>query len=297
MKKGLYGAAMVFAAGTLWGFMGVFVRTLSKFGLNSMQITALRLSTAALFMVIFALAVKPSAFGIKLKDIWCFIGSGVISLAVFSYAYFTTIEMTSMSTAAILLYTAPIMVTIMSAAIFKEKLTAQKIVCLIVVFIGCFLVAGVSSDTLNVPPKAIVTGLVSGLGYALYSIFGRFAINRGYSSLTISLYTFIFACVGVLPLTDIGGIVTVATRDWRVLPISLIMGVFTAFLPYVLYTAGLERLESGKASIIASIEPIVATICGMIFFNEFPDVFGWLGIILTVAAIIFLNVNIKKKIK
>lgn len=295
MKKSFVGALLVFAAGTLWGFMGVFVRGLSNYGFDSLQITALRLVAAAIFMIIFTLIVKPSAFKIRLKDIWCFIGSGIISLATFSCAYFATIEMTSMSMAAILLYTAPIMVTVMSAFLFKEKLTAQKLFCLAAAFVGCFMVAGLSSEALSAPPIAVVTGLISGFAYALYSIFGRFAINRGYSSITISLYTFIFASLGVLPLANIGGIVTTVSQNPPIIPFSLSMGVLTAFLPYVLYTAGLERMESGKASIIASVEPVVATICGMIFFNEFPDLFGWVGIVLVIGAIVFLNVNLKAK--
>lgn len=296
MKKGLAGTGFVLASGILWGFMGVFVRGLSAVGLTSLQIIAIRVTISALAMIIMALAVDRPAFKIKLRDIWCFTGTGIISVALFGYCYFTAIEMTSMSVAAILLYTAPIMVSVMSAVIFKEKMTLQKCLCLGAAFIGCIFVTGVlSGASVSVPLPALAYGLMSGFAYALYSIFGRFAINRGYSSMTITLYTFIFASAGLLLITDINCVASVlVSRPW-VIPASVGMGIFTGFLPYLLYTAGLERLESGKASIVASVEPAVATLCGMIFFGEYPDVFGWLGMLLVLGAIVCLNITFKRK--
>ena len=295
-KNNITGASAVLSAGVLWGFMGVFVRGMSAYGFSPMQTITVRVTVAALLMALTALITNRSAFKIKLRDIWCFIGTGIVSLALFGYCYFTTIEYTSMALAAILLYTAPIMVMIMSVILFREKITLQKILCLIAAFAGCFCVAGVSSEALSVPPMALGLGLLSGFAYALYSIFGRFAINRGYGSMTVSLYTFIFAAAALLLIGDVPGIVSiVAESRASCLPLMLGMGLFSAYLPYFLYTAGLERLESGKASILASVEPVVATVCGMVFYKEFPDIFGWLGIILVIGAIVFLNIDFKKK--
>ena len=296
MKKGLTGSLLVLSAGTLWGFMGVFVRTFSAAGFTSLHTTTIRVTVAVIAMIITALVFDRSAFRIKIKDIWCFIGTGVISFALFGYCYFTAMEMTSISVAVILLYTSPIMVSIMSAVLFKEKMTLQKCLCLAAAFVGCFFVTGVlSGGAVSVVPMALGYGLLSGFAYALYSIFSRFAINRGYSSMTITLYTFIFAAAGLLLITDVRPVAGIFTSHPIMILLSLAMGVLTAFMPYFLYTAGLERLESGKASIIASVEPAVATVCGMAFFGEYPDVFGWLGMILVLGAIVFLNINFKKK--
>lgn len=295
LNKSIKGASAVLSAGVLWGFMGVFVRGLSDCGFSPLHIITIRVTIAAVLMALTALIVKPSAFRIKLKDIWCFVGTGIISLALFGYCYFTAIEYTSMSVAAILLYTAPVMVMIMSVILFKEKINTQKILCLCAALAGCVFVSGIFSSTVSVPPIALGLGLMSGFAYALYSIFGRFAINRGYGSMTVSLYTFIFASAALIIIGDVGGIAKIVSENMSCIPLLIAMGFFTAYLPYFLYTAGLERLESGKASIIASVEPVVATLCGMAFFKEFPDLYGWIGIVLVIGAIVVLNINFKSQ--
>jgi len=113
--------------------------------------------------------------------------------------------------------------------------------------------------------------------------------------MTVSLYTFVFACAALLIIGDVGGIVRIVSANTSCIPLLVAMGLFTAYLPYFLYTAGLERLESGKASIIASVEPVVATLCGMVFFREFPDFWGWTGVVLVIGAIVCLNISFKKR--
>jgi len=294
-NQSIKGASAVLSAGVLWGFMGVFVRGLSDCGFSPLQIITIRVTVAAALMALTALIIKPTAFKIRLRDMWCFIGTGIVSLALFGYCYFTAIEYTSMSVAAILLYTAPVMVMIMSVILFKEKINLQKILCLCAALAGCVFVSGIFSATASVSPIALGLGLTSGFAYALYSIFGRFAINRGYGSMTVSLYTFVFACAALLIIGDVGGIVRIVSANTSCIPLLVAMGLFTAYLPYFLYTAGLERLESGKASIIASVEPVVATLCGMVFFREFPDFWGWTGVVLVIGAIVCLNISFKKR--
>ncbi|HOO29119.1 MAG TPA: DMT family transporter, partial [Lachnospiraceae bacterium] len=119
--------ASILLAGILWGTMGLFVRGLSVDGFTSMEIVAIRglLSLLVLAAVIFFYNKK--LFKIRIRDCWCFFGTGILSLTFFNYCYFTTIMMTSMSVAAILLYTAPMIVVLLSALLFKEKINARKI--------------------------------------------------------------------------------------------------------------------------------------------------------------------------
>ena len=68
----------------------------------------------------------------------------------------------------------------------------------------------------------------------------------------------------------------------------------TAFLPYVLYSYALENMESSKASILASVEPVVGTLCGVFIFHEPINIVGVVGIILVLSAIIVLNIKLRK---
>ncbi|MHB1154183.1 MAG: DMT family transporter [Eubacteriales bacterium] len=292
------GTISVIAAGCLWGIIGIFVRRLSAAGMTSIQIAAIRIFVTAFILFTGLLLFNRRLLYIRFRHIWCFVGTGLISIVVFSYCYFRTMETASLSAAAVLLYTAPVMVMIMSAALFREKITIIKIIACILSLSGCILVTGILSSGDKLPTAAIITGLVSALGYALYSIFGRFALNYGYNSLTITAYTFVFACIGVLPLCGLPDLIIKMVSgdtisDIYNIILGVLLGLVTAALPYVLYTAGLSKIESGRASVIASVEPVVATIAGAAAFGEKLTLQGFAGIALVVAAVILMN--IKKK--
>lgn len=287
-------AACVIGAGTLWGFMGFFRRTLDAMGVSAVGCIAVRCIFATVFFAVTLLICDRGAFKIKLRDAWIFIGSGIISLLIFGVCYFRAMDYMSLSAAAILLYTAPCFVILISAPLFKEKLTGRKLMAMLLAFAGCCLVSGIGSEGTVVTPKGIALGLCSGLCYALYSIFSRFALNRGYSSLTINFYSCLLAGIGA---TVIGGAEYVGTITASVpnFLFAVATGVVTCFLPYLLYTRGLEGLENGKASIMASIEPVVATVVGIVIYSEAPTLMSAAGVVLVLSAIVLLNVKSKEK--
>nr|MBQ8253771.1 EamA family transporter [Lachnospiraceae bacterium] len=152
----------VIIAGCLWGSMGIFVRGLSAYGFTSLEIGALRVFGALLFLGVGILIYKKELLRIRPKDIWCFIGTGIVSIVFFNYCYFTTIQMTSLSVAAVLLYTAPAIVTILSVFLFKEKFHPLKLTALVMAFAGCVLVTGILSQKLTLTVPGILLGLGSG---------------------------------------------------------------------------------------------------------------------------------------
>lgn len=293
MKK-LY-VLLVVAAGALWGVIGYFVRELQSQGLTSMQIVCIRMAVSAVVFSLFALIFNRKLFKIKLKDLWCFLGTGVLSVATFSFCYFKAIEYSSLSMASILLYTAPIFVMLFSVILFKEKFTLIKVVSLILAFLGCLFVTGVFTQGVVINTIAVVFGVLSGVCYALYSIFSRLALDRGYSPLTITLYTFIFAGVASLCVIDVKPVADVMTKSVQSFGFCVLFAIISCVLPYVCYTVGLKKVRPSTASIVASIEPVVATITGAIIFSEavtFP--YGYIGIALVILSIILINLNTKK---
>lgn len=284
--------AAVLAAGTFWGTMGFFARSLYTAGFGPLEVAQTRITTGLILVGLYILLFNRSQFRIKLKDIWCFLGTGIVSLLLFSTCYFSALNYTSLAVAAILLYTAPFFVMLMSLVLFKEKMNGKKVFALILAFSGCVLVSGVGGDE-NISWIGILLGLGSGFFYALYSIFGRYAINRGYGAWTMTFYTFLFCSIGCAFLSDwqvIGGVMAADSANilW-----VLGLGFVTAFLPYVLYSTGLEHMESSKASILASVEPVVSALFGVFVFHETMSLWGVLGIALVLGAIVVLNV--KKK--
>ena len=288
MKK--LAPVFVLSAGTLWGIMGIFVRKLGTYGFSSLQIACLRiLFGAALFLVITGVF-NRNLLKIQLRDVGLFLGMGLLSLLLFTVCYFTTINLASLSVAAILLYTSPIWVMLMSAICFREKITRRKLLCAAMAFGGCVLVSGIGS-TSSLSPMVIVTGLMSAVGYGLYSIFGTFALRK-YQPLTVTTYAFLFGALGAVVLckpSEIISVIASAPNPGDLVLLLAVTAFVTAVLPYLLYTVGLNHMRASAAAIMASIEPVVATAAGALVFGEALTLSAFTGIALVLCAIVLLN--------
>ena len=278
----------VILAGVTWATMAIFVKELSARGLSSMQIALVRMIVAASIMVIYLLIKDPSKLKIQLKDIWMFIGTGIISVTLFNVTYFYTAINGEASVAVVLLYTSPIFIMIMSAILFKEKITEKKILALLLTFAGCILVAGLIGSGTQLKPLILLTGILSGFFYALYTIFSRFALKK-YDSLTVTAWTFIFALAGEIFIGDLPGIARCVSASPDIIPLGIGLGLIATVIPYFLYTWGLERMESGKAAILVAIEPVVGAIIGMTMYGESHNIEKIIGIVLVITAIVLLN--------
>ena len=285
MKNNILPSVCITAGAALWGFIGIFLNSLS--GFSSANLLAVRSLITAVLLFAFIAVKDYKLLKIRLRDIWYFIGTGIISFASYSFAYFAAIRLTSMAVAAILLYTSPIFVTVMSIFVFKEKLTLKKAAAVILAFSGCILITGLGTEMqLNI--KGLCAGLISGFCYALYSIFGKIALKK-YSTLTVTAYTFLFASIAVLPLADFGNIS--ANLDIHTMLKFIFFALATGLVPYALYTYGLSRTPAGKASVIACIEPVTASLAGYFILSEEISVKTILGIILVLSAVIVLQIK------
>lgn len=266
------------AAAVIWGTMGVWVRWLNTYGLNAMDVVAWRCIGTAVCVGIGLFFYDRKLFAVRLRDLWCFAGTGIASILFFNYCYFKSIEMIDLSTAAVLLYTSPIFVVLLSAPLFREKITWQKASAVGLAVIGCALVSGVGSGDSVLSAGGVLTGLGAGLGYALYSIFSRYALQKGYHTLTITFYTFLVAAVGILPYVPFGNlhVELFAEPDFWGASAGLILLVTVA--AYVLYTYGLSGMENGKAAVIATVEPVTASLIGAVFYHESLTVTGICGV-------------------
>ena len=286
---------LVILAGCCWATMGIFVRHLNAIGLASMEIVEARSMLTVVIMLLALAVFRRDLLKVRAKDLWCFAGGGIVSIILFNYCYFQTIQLASLSTAAILLYTSPIFVLLLSVPLFGEKLTRRKLICLAMAFGGCALASGLASGGMALSPQVLLFGLGSGFGYGLYSIFSRFALQRGYHPITITTYVFLFAAIGGVPLTDFGQILQVAGDGMGNVLYLLLYTFVTTIVPYIAYTSGLQHVENGVAAVLACIEPVMATVFGIFVFREIPDVLGWAGIVLVMTALVLLNLQPKKQ--
>ncbi len=285
------GSVLIILAGCFWGSMGIFVRTLGAYGFSSIQIVSIRVTLAALIFSLVLLFKDRNGFKLRLKDIPLFIGLGFGSILFFTVCYFTAITMMPLSTAAILLYTSPVWIMLMSVIFFHEKLTGRKLAALALAFAGCVLVSGISGEGMTM--TGLLVGLGSGIGYGLYSILGTVALRK-YSPYTVTTYTFIFAAVGswiICRPADMIFTFSCAPDPGFLTGLCILTALITAVIPFLAYTLGLQSVEASKAGIIATIEPMVATLIGIVVFSEPLTVASGAGIILILSAVVILNLK------
>ena len=288
----------IVAAAFFWGMIGIFVKGLDSLGLTSMEIVTIRVMFSAVFLFLIGMVTsKQREMKISFRHIYLFFGTGVMSIAFFNWAYFTSMQMISISVAVILLYTAPAFVMVMSVLFLGEKLTGMKVALLLLTMAGCFLVTGITGGAGIGEGRWIgyLIGLGSGFGYALYTIFGKFAIRK-YSSFTVSFFTFLVASVFLVPLTEI----------WNVLPllfnvkgITLVLGLslVSSVLAYILYTEGLKEVEGSKASILATVEPVAAMMTGFLIFQEKIGGLQLAGAAIIIISSVLASINLPRLIR
>lgn len=277
----------ILASGVLWGLLPLFIKLFAAYGFSAEQIVFVRVMFAAVLMVAWLAIRNPALLRIRLADSWCFAGTGIVSIMLFSYCYFRTVESASIALAALLLYTSPVFVLLFSMIFFKERLTKRKLLAVASTITGCACITGIfTHGAPTAPLPVILIGLGAGLFYSLYTIFGKYALAR-YSSVTVITYTFIFASIGaafLIPLPE-----TFARfAEPPVFLASCGIAIFCSVGSFWLYTVGLRGVQPSKAGVLATVEPVVATLLGILVFHEEAGfaTFAGMALILTAAIIL-----------
>lgn len=284
----------VLLAGTLWGGISLFIRHLSAAGLSALEISTVRLVVAAVCFPLFLSIADRAKLRVHLRDLWLFLGTGIVSVVLFNCFYFTTMINSQASVAVVLLYTSPAFVMLLSALFFHERITGRKLISLAMTFAGCVLVAGFVGSGAALSPSILATGLASGLFYALYTIFGRLALEK-YDTMTVTAYTFLFGAVGSCFVGHPLPIVRTVCAQPELILWCVGIGILCTVLPYFFYTWGLQRMESGRAAILVAIEPLVGAVLGMTVYHESHGLVKLAGIGLILGAILVVNCKLQPK--
>ncbi len=270
-------------AGSCWGIISLFIRQLNAIGFSALDIAALRSILTALALLAAIPCAKGKPLRLKLHDIWCVAGCGILSITFFNCCYFATMQRSTVNVAVVLLYTSPVFVTLLSCAFFGERFTHRKLLALAMVVLGCVFVSGVIGSGGRLTPTVLCLGLCSGLFYALYSIFGRFAQQHGLDSFKITLWTFIFAGFAALFYLNWHNSLPLLRTplSWLCL-VGLVL--ISTILPYYTYTAALKLLQPSTAAIVVAIEPVVGSLVGILIFHEPVSASALVGMVLVIGA-------------
>ena len=275
-------------AGVLWGTSGIFVHYLSPYGFTSFQMTAVRAIVSFLCILVYALVKDRRLLRAKPLDLLISLGIGT-SLFFTASCYYLSMQMTSVSTAVVLMYMSPIYVTIFAVLFLKERLTLKKLVAVLGMLVGCALVSGIvggfSFDT-----AGLLIGIFSGVAYASYNILTKISVERRVDPITVTLYGFLFmSLISVFFFEPAKLLGAISVSPAVSIPLLLGLGIFTFVVPYFLYTLAMKHLAAGTASALAVVEPMAATLFSIVLFGERPDLFSIIGTLLILGAIFMIG--------
>jgi drug/metabolite transporter, DME family len=293
-KDRLIGALAVAAAASMWGTLGIFAKELYAQGVSFESLVAVRAFVGWLAVVGFLLATRGvRALAIPRRDLTFLLPLGLVGIGAFYLLYFYTMRESTVGTAAILLYSAPAFVVVLARLFLREPLNAAKVIGLLLAVVGIFLVAGAYDPAdLKVSPKILITGLLSGLTYGLYAVFGR-PVAGHLSPPVILSYALAFgsAMLVIAATPTLDTVLGLPALSYLIL---LMLSVVHTTLAFALYTFGIRHLGAGRAAIVATIEPVVAGTLGITLLGEGLTVLKAMGAVLVISGAILAQVRLGK---
>ena len=278
-------------AGSCWGLAGVFVRELAKAGLDNPTIVFTRTSVCALLTLVYILVKDRSLLYMRPRDLPYAAAIAVFGSVLLMIAYNIAAIRLSLSLAAILLCTAPAFVLLISAALFHEPITAKKVVCMVIAFIGCAMLSGIfDGGGLQWSAFGLLMGLAAALCNSIYIIMSKAIATKGYHSFTISFWSALFASILLsffTDWTDLAGYLAAAPAYGSAF--LLVQSICTSLLPSIAYIIAMRHVEAGRVAILQSgAEPTAAFLVGLILYTEVPSAAGLAGMVIAVIALMVL---------
>jgi len=279
MKKGY---ALVFLAASTWGSLGIFATYIYRCGVDSFTMVFFRVLFAILilgfYMSIFR---RENPFSVPRGRLWFYALYGFVGVFLFYTLYFYTVKISSAPFAVLLVYTAPAFSVILGRLIFKEPITRIKLMALFLVMTGVLLTVNLGRIVFR--SLAIVTGVSTGIVYAFYGVLAKLGVRKETPERLLFM-TLLFGLIYLAPFSSY-------SVPSCAIPYLLGLAFFPTFLGYVLYNYALKEVEVSRASIIATVEPVVAIVLSFFLLGETLSLTQTFGAVLIISGSILIHTN------
>lgn len=256
-----YLLAVVAAAGwALGGLTAKWIFVTTGSAVDAATLSGARAVLATLMLVGYLALFRRRELKVKARDLPFLVAFGVFGLAAVHFTYFAAIQLTSVPTAILLEYLAPILVLAVSVGLLGERLTWALPAGVVLSVVGCALMVGaIGGEGLNISPAGLAWGLASAFFFALYTLLGKYAAPR-FSPWT--LLTYGLGSAAIFWLAWLGGpgpIVTLLSDPRRLAAVAM-MALLSTVVPFAAFLMALHHIDATKASITATLEPVLAGI-------------------------------------
>jgi drug/metabolite transporter (DMT)-like permease len=256
---------------------------------------------AAVLAVVFAIGKPELLRGVR-GHIGTLAGYGLV-LALFNAMWTLSVALNGAAVATVLVYSSAGFTALLGWLILKEELTFAKILVVVLSLLGCGLVVNVFNPSLwGLNTVGVITGISAGLFYAVYSIMGRHASQRGLNTWTTLLYIFGFASVFMLGFNLLSGGRIPGTAgslanmlwlgsEWLGWLMLAVLAVGPTLMGFGLYNMSLRYLPSSTANLVVMIEPVFTAIFAFVVFGEVLTTTQLAGGMLILGAVLVLRLR------
>lgn len=255
----------VVLAALCWGLSGGIGGILMADGWNAYVVSWYRGAIGMLFVLVW-LILSPQGNGLANPRLWFWsliAGLGVAGNFAF---YFVSIEEGSVAVAATLMYSAPVFVYLVSFTLKLERSTPFKWAAIAIVMLGIVLLTQIYDiGTSGVTLIGVGAGLLAGLSYALF-IFGfKYAAPHGSPQAILLIAFAVLVAILIWPSEGNEVIAVLSAPDWL---LFAVLGILGAGLSFILYIVGLKHTAPAVASVVAMVEPVTASLFGVMILSE-----------------------------
>ena len=287
-RKVLASVLMMLAAASLWGFSGFFSRSIMDMGYTAFEVTSIRsiLSLALLFVLLAIF--RRDDLRIKRRDILFFVFFGATKLAsdLFLFMSQSSVDLALSTTLQMM---SPVYVVVITVVLYGAKVSSRKIAGLVFSIIGCILVTGVLFDSDVKSTAGIVTGMLSGLSYGIYTLGAKMSLIRGYTAESTLFWMFVVPAAVSAVLANPIPMMTACAGDMDLILLILGLVVLITLLPYWLQTYSMRNLTVDYANVIGVMEAVVAAQVGLLIYDEGLTPLNIIGMVLIFAAIFIIG--------
>jgi drug/metabolite transporter (DMT)-like permease len=275
------GRAEVVLASLAFGFLGIFGRLAFRNGVSVGEVLTFRFTLASLFLWAWLFFFRRRLIAVSKKQLFIAALLGIFGYAFFSTLYFEAIKGISVALAALLLYTYPLWVTLLSALFKLETISVKDWLTLGVASAGLGLVLWGNVEASSL--VSLACGLGAGLFYALY-ILASSRFQRDIKPITSTLYVISF-CTLALALFHRPDFMRFTALSGEALAAVSGLTIVCTIIPLTLILAGLQKLKSSEAALITMIEPVTAVVMAGIIFGERMNVLQGIGACLILSSL------------
>jgi len=274
------GYAMVATAATLFAVNGVVSKVILASGLSSLRLTQVRLTGAAAGVMLVVLLTRPSILRATRRELVFLAVFGIFGLAFVQWLYFLAIHRLEIGIALLIQYLAPLLVALWARYGMRRPVRRRIWIALVLALGGLTLVVQIWRGT-ETPLNGVgvAASLAAALAFALYILLAEQGVKRR-DAVSLSGYGFLFgalffACIQpwwTFPghivterVSLLGNLASSHVPVWALMAWMVVLGTIA---PFGLFVGSLRHIPATRASILAMLEPVVATIVAWAWLDE-----------------------------